>query len=174
MQTIRYISRAAWAVVAATLYKLAFAPVAIAGFVLVPLAIWFGVTRPSRLTGRLIFTAPDWLSLYGNEQDGYDPEWAVTTIYKGWPTFWRRYAWAAWRNKVRNLPFVPSLAWLHEPPTRATFDVRNVLGVRVEIWRAGWMCELKASRSGWFLDVGPRLDQGFEQVSWAFRLIGRR
>ena len=177
MQTLHNILRAAWAIASATAYKLAFAPLAVAGFVLVPVAIWFGVTRPSRLTGKTIFTAPDFLAPWGNEQDGYDPEWAVTTIYKGWPTFWRRYAWAAWRNKCRNVPFVPWLAWLHrkDPDRFVVFDVWRIAGIRIELHWQGWMTELKASKGKWFLDIGPRLDQPTEwgAVSWAFRLIGR-
>lgn len=175
MQTLHNILRAAWAIASATAYKLAFAPLAVAGFVLVPVAILFGVTRPSRLTGKTIFTAPDWLAWFGNEQDGYDPEWAVTTIYKGWPTFWRRYAWAAWRNKIRNVPFVPSLAWLHKPKGQLVWREARIFGVLViVVWR-GWMTELRCSKGRWFLDIGPRLDQPKEwgAVSWAFRPFGR-
>lgn len=170
------LTKALKAVILAAAYKLAFAPVAVLGAVLVPVAILFGVTRTSRLTGRTIFTAPDWLSVYGNEQDGYDPEWAVNTIYKGWPTFLRRYSWAAWRNKVRNLPFVPSLAWLHVPPTEDIKVTSWTKGrLSVEIHESGWMVELKASYKDRFLDIGPRLDQPREwgAVSWAFRPFGK-
>ncbi len=166
-------ARILWALLSATLYWLATIPLALLGFVVVPFAIWFGVSRPSNLTGKLIVTAPNWLALWGNEQDGFDPEWAVATIYKGWPTFWRRYSWAAWRNKVRNLSFVPWLDFLHVP--RGELHERQfALGrftVRVR-WRR-WMTELEYIRGNRFGKFGPRLEQPFNRVSWAMRPWGR-
>lgn len=115
MQILVVITRWLWCVVTATAYQILTLPMDLLGFVVVPFAIWFGVERPSRIyPDRTIFTAPDCLALYGNEQDGYDPPWAVESIYKGWPTFWRRYSWAAWRNKSSNKRF--ALTWLHQPP----------------------------------------------------------
>jgi hypothetical protein len=156
-------------------YKLATFPLRLAGYVLVPFAIWFGVTRPSKLTGETIFTAPDCLAIFGNEQEGYDPQWAIDNLYQGWPTFWRRYSWAAWRNAVRNLPFVLPLFHKPAPDKFATFDVWTWEGFRVELWYRGWLTELKCSKGNWFCDIGPRLDQpeAWGAVSWAFRLAGR-
>jgi hypothetical protein len=165
--------RLIWALVTASLYWLATLWLALLGFVVVPFAIWFGVARPSKLTGRPIFTAPNALSLWGNEQDGFDPEWAVATIYKGWPTFSRRYSWAAWRNKVRNLPFVSWLDFLHLPQGelhQATLTVRQFT-VHVR-WRR-WMTELEYIRGDRFGKFGPRLEQPFSRVSWAMRPWGK-
>jgi len=156
----------------ATLYKLAFGLLALSGFVMVPFAIWFGVTRPSRLTGRVIFTAPDWLGVYGNEQDGFDPANAAT-LYEGWPTFWRRYSWAAWRNKIRNAPFVKALAWLHVPKGPLIVSERRVRKVLLRTRQRGWMIEFEYVGRRRFGDFGPRLDQPFKQVSWAWRPWGR-
>ena len=165
--------RAALTIAFATLYWLATIPLALLGFALVPFAIWFGVTRPSQLTGKPIFTAPDWLALWGNEQDGFDPPWAVASIYKGWPTFWRRYSWAAWRNKVRNLCFVDALSFLH---THGTVSIREVEfgGVLVRVrWSSWWMNELEYVAGKRFGKFGPRLEQPFNRVSWAMRPWGR-
>lgn len=173
---MQVVIRAVAAVVLALLYWLATIPLAMLGFVVVPFAIWFGVTRPSRLTGRPIFTAPDWLAIWGNEQDGFDPEWAVATIYKGWPTFWRRYSWAAWRNKVRNLSFVPWLGFLHRRANASEVHEREILAGRWRItvrWQSWWMNELQYIRGYRFGKFGPRLEQQFGMVSWACRPWGR-
>lgn len=157
------------ALIFASLYKVAMGGLALAGLFMVPFAIWFGVTRPSRLTGKTIFTAPDWLEIFGNEQEGYDSPFALS-LYKGWPTFWRRYAWAAWRNKIRNIPFVPALGWLHTPKgPLGTTEYHLVFRIR----KRGWMTEFEYVGPERFGDFGPRLNQPFKQVSWAWRPWGR-
>lgn len=135
-------------------------------------------THPSPLTGQMI-TAPVRASifhLWGNDQDGLWVDWHIAK----YPPKWRWLApfmWTWWRNKYRNLPFVPSLAWLHktDPDRFVVFDIWNWRGYRIELWWQGWRTELKASKGRWFLDIGPRLDQPTEwgAVSWAFRLFGR-
>lgn len=167
--------RAIWALLTGLAYLLATIPLTVAGFVLVPFAIWFGVERPSRITGRPIFTAPDWLGIYGNEQDGFDPAWAVETIYKGWPTFWRRYSWAAWRNAIRNLCFVDSLAFLHRPKGELVTRERKMGAVTFRIRYRGWMTELEYFTATRFGDFGPRLDHpdAWAGCDWAFRPFGR-
>lgn len=83
--------------------------------------------------------------------------------------------WTWWRNKLRNLPFVPGLRWLHRVPNKPEVWRYHKIGpVLVELYWHGWMTELKASSGNWFLDIGPRLDQPSEwgAVSWAYR-IGR-
>ncbi len=168
------IARAVAAVVSALVYWLATIPLALLGFVVVPFAIWFGVTRPSQLAGKPIFTAPGFLSLWGNEQDGFDPQWAVDTIYKGWPTFWRRYSWAAWRNKVRNLCFVDGLAFLHRRSAFVSVHEFTIGKLRVRVrWQCWWMNELEYIWGERFGKFGPRLEQPFGRVSWALRPWGR-
>lgn len=168
--------RCAWALLAALLYKLAMVPLVLAGFVLVPFAIWFGVHRKSRITGVDIFTAPDWLDLYGNEQEGYDSAFAKS-LHPTWPTFWRRYVWAAWRNKYRNLPFWRPLRWLHRPNPDSSLKSRawTWRGVRFRVSWRGWMTEFEWSRGSRYGDFGPRLDQpdSWGGVSWAFRPWGK-
>jgi len=168
-------ARIAWCILAAFLYKLATAPLKISGFLLVPVAIWFGRNQPDITGTRTIFSAPRWLFIYGNSQDGYDPPWAIETLYAGWPTFWRRYSWAAWRNAIRNLPFVPALAFLHKPKGELQWKQARIGGVLVTLLWRGWLTELKWSKGNRFGDFGPRLDQpeSWGAVSWAFRPFGR-
>ena len=167
--------RALWAILTTTVYWVAMIPLYLAGFVLVPFAIWFGVSRASRITGQRIFTAPDWLAVFGNEQDGFDPEWAIQTIYKGWPTFWRRYSWAAWRNKVRNLSFVPWLAFLHRAKGELVTREFKRGPLLFRIRTRGWMTELEYFTATRFGDIGPRLDQpdAWGGISWAYRPWGK-
>lgn len=177
MQTLHNILRAAWAIASATAYKLAFAPLAVAGLFVVPLVIWRSRWHTSPLTGEQILSVPSGpLFLWANAQDGIDPPW-YREHRKNWPRWWRLYEWTAIRNKCRNLPFLKGLAWLHrkDPDRFVVFDVWRIAGIRIELHWQGWMTELKASKGKWFLDIGPRLDQPTEwgAVSWAFRLIGR-
>lgn len=168
------ILRAGMAVILATLYWLCTIPLALAGFVLVPFVIWTSKWHTSPLTGERIFGVPSGpLFLWSNAQDGLDPPWAVQSIYKGWPTFWRRYSWAAWRNKVRNLSFVPWLAFLHRPKGEIHTRVfrKGKWLVKVE-WR-GWMTEISYYRGQRFGKFGPRLEQPFGHVSWAMRPWGK-
>jgi hypothetical protein len=83
----------------------------------------------------------------------------------------------SWRNKLRNLPFVKALAWLHRPNPRkpVMFDSWLLAGWKVELWWRGWMSELKYSKGNRFGDIGPRLDQpdAWGGVSWAFRPWGK-
>ncbi len=175
------IMRFAWAIFTWVLYLVfvSLLPSAL-GFVLVPFAILFGVRRESRIApGRMIFTAPDWLGWWGNEQDGYDPEWAVTTIYKDWPTFLRRYSWAAWRNKASNVRFI---TWLHPPP-----DPERIAFIQHATWSLcwqGWLCHWEWHRAKGWTEIGwryePKDKQGVAADDWrrhgcgfAARLFGR-
>lgn len=196
MQTLHNILRAAWAVASATLYKLATNPFALAA-VLGLFGYWptasavlvihtagcigaLVTAKPhvSPLTGRAIRSpvrgSAFWL--WGNDQDGLWVGWHIEKYPKAL-RWLAPFMWTWWRNKYRNVPFVPLLNWLHKPdPDRfVVFDFWNWRGFRVEIWRAGWMCELKVSRGRWFADIGVRLDHAdkFGLCSWAFRPFGR-
>lgn len=175
MQILTVIMRLLWCVASATAYKLATLPLTVAGFFVVPFVIWRSRWHTSPLTGEQIFGVPSGpLFLWSNAQDGLDPPWAVNTIYKGWPTFWRRYSWAAWRNSIRNLPFL--LPALHKPPAKPLrYWATEVRGWAVELWWRGWMTELRYSKGKRFGDVGVRLDHAdrFGLCTWAFRLFGK-
>lgn len=169
-----------WCILCAVAYQLITLPLDLLGFIVVPFAILFGVRRKSRIYPESeIYTAPDWLGLYGNEQDGYDPPWAVNTIYKGWPTFWRRYSWAAWRNKSSNKRFI---TWLHPPPDpeRIGFIQGRNWWICWQGWAHNWQWVRKDSWTeiGWRYE--PKDAQGVQANDWrrfgcgvAFRLNGR-
>lgn len=191
-----HIPRAIWAFFAASLYKLATNPFLLAA-VLGVCGYWptaaavlavhtagcigaLLTARPhvSPLTGEVIRSpvrgSAFWL--WGNDQDGLYVGWHAAKYHKRL-RWLAPFLWAWWRNKYRNLPFVPCLAWLHrtDPDRFIVFDIWNWRGFRIELWRQGWLTEIKASKGRWFLDIGPRLDQPTEWggVSWAFRTYGR-
>jgi hypothetical protein len=176
MQILTITARLLWCVATATAYKLTTLPLTVAGFFVVPFVIWRAEWHTSPLTGERIFGVPSGpLFLWSNAQDGLDPPWAVESIYKGWPTFWRRYSWAAWRNSIRNLPFVPWLSWLHLPKGELRVTEWTWRGARFRIRARGWMTEFEYFTAKRFGDFGPRLDQpdAWGAVSWAFRIAGR-
>lgn len=138
------------------------------------LAVIFGQWRVSRLSGDLIYTAPDWLFVLGNEQEGYDSEFAKS-LHPTWGKFARRFVWIAWRNKARNLPFVESLNWLHFPKGPTQVFEKTSKGILWRVRKRGWMIEVEYVGKKYYGDFGPRLDQPQEWggVSWAFRPRGR-
>jgi hypothetical protein len=111
-----------WAFFTFAVYQVLMIPLNLLGFIVVPFAIWFGRVQPS-VFGTPIFSAPRALWLWGNQQEGYDSDFAKA-LYPGWSTFWRRYSWAAWRNKTNNVRFVK---FFHPPPDpkRIQFKVRK-------------------------------------------------
>lgn len=126
----------------------------------------------SPLTGLAIRTAPRFLWVLGNDQDGYLSRWGLHPTWRWWAV---AFAECAWRNKLRNLPFVSWLRWLHVPHgTLITREVQ-VLGLTLRMRARGWMTELEWIAGRHFGDIGPRLDQpdAWGGVSWAFRLWGR-
>jgi hypothetical protein len=169
------ILRAIWAVAAATLYKLAFAPLAVAGLFIVPLVIWRSRWHTSPLTGEQILSVPSGpLFLWANAQDGIDPPW-YREHRKNWPRWWRLYEWTAIRNKCRNLPFLKGMGWLHRPPGPVVVREFDAFGVRFRCRQSGWMAELEYFYGKRFGDFGVRLDHAdkFGLCSWAFRPFGR-
>jgi hypothetical protein len=151
-----------------------------AWLLLCAVAVATGVRRKSRLAGLEevdIFTAHRYLGLLGDEQQGWTPQFLVDKWPKWAPLWLVAFSCCAWRNKLRNLPFLPSLQWLHRPDPDALpiFDLWTIGGVRFELHWRGWLTELRASKGKWFLDIGPRLDQpdAWGGVSWAFRPFGR-
>lgn len=162
--------RAPLAVASTIVYWATTLPLDIIGAaVAVPLAILFGKEQPDITGTKTIYSAPKWLWLWGNQQDGYDPEWAVQTIYKGWSKFRRRYSWAAWRNRTSNLRFLG----LFKP----TKPIQEIRGKTWHVQWSGWLTE-------WFWDhpskskftkFGARLGPEWtkEGTNFAFRLYAR-
>jgi hypothetical protein len=188
------ILRAIWAVAAAMVYKLATNPFALAAvlglFGYWPTAAAVLVIHTAGCIGALVTAKPHvspltgqairspvrgsafWL--WGNDQDGLWVGWHIEKYPKAL-RWLAPFMWTWWRNKYRNVPFVPLLDWLHKPKGQLVWREARIFGVLViVVWR-GWMTELRCSKGGWFLDVGPRLDQpeGWGGVSWAFRPFGR-
>lgn len=176
-------SRWLWCASTATLYQALTTPLDLLGVITVPLAIRFGVHRRSRIyPTKTIFTAPSWLHWWGNEQEGYDPPWAVQSIYKGWPTFWRRYSWAAWRNKSSNKRFTLT-TWLHQPPDPAR--IRFIpFGPGSWLCWQGWRTNWQWARRTSWTELGWRYSpsdvHGLPASDWrrfgcgvAFRPYGR-
>lgn len=100
------------------------------GLVLVPLAIATGRKEISRTFPKhVIYNAPKLLWLWGNDEDGYDPEWYAER-QAHWSRFKRRYVWAAIRNPTNNLRFIRRL----HPAPRAD----KVRAVRGDNWYLCW------------------------------------
>jgi len=92
----------------------------VVGFFVIPVAILFGKTKLS-LTGVNIFSAPRGLWLFGNDEDGYDPNW-YRILHPTWGVFKRRWVWAAFRNSVNNLRFIKVL---NPPPQMDKIQYRR-------------------------------------------------
>jgi hypothetical protein len=168
-----------WCILTSTAYQVLTLPLDILGAVVVPFAILFGHNQPDITGTKTIYSAPKWLWLWGNQQDGYDPEWAVNTIYKGWPVFLRRYSWAAWRNKSSNKRFI---LWLHPAPEpeRIGFIQGRNWWICWQGWAHNWQWVRKKSWTeiGWRYE--PKDAQGVAETDWrqygcgvAFRLRGK-
>lgn len=106
---------------------LVFVLLTIPGLVLTIPAIYFSRPMWSPYTGRLIITAPPWLWLFGNDEDGFDPSW-YEEYRPTWPRWFRMWEWAAVRNSVNNLRFV---SWF-SPPLDPTMT-------KVATYRNSWI-----------------------------------
>ncbi len=95
-----------------------FAIPAVVGFIVIPLLICTGRyrMRPSKHFDRSVLQFPWWAWPLSNQEDGVDglrggdpaqAWWAEKT--QGWPDAKRIFVWAAIRNPVDNLRFVPLL-----------------------------------------------------------------
>lgn len=175
-----------WCVVSALVYYIVLLPLTLAGFFLVPIAFIFAEWRESRIyPGRHILAAPDWLFIYGNEQDGFIPEPShIPAYYAEWRfrfarwlpdgvrTFILAYLWAAWRNKVSNIRF---LGW---PKIRSGDELEVVAGgSNWYIIRSGWLMLWLWARpeSRTFTQAGARIDKAWSKfgVNFTIRLNGR-
>lgn len=195
---LQLIWRLLWCVATATAYQVATNPyvfavlLAIAGhwragaalvlgwLALCAVAVATGVHRKSRLAGLEdvdIFTAHRYLGLLGDEQQGWTPPFLVAKWPRWAPLWLVAFSCCAWRNRLRNLPFVPSLAWLHRPEGE-THTVHWTIGdIGLSLKSRGLFTELHWYwiEKRLFGDIGPRLDQPDQWggISWAFRLVGK-
>ena len=120
--------RLTWAIATFVVYQLVMIPLWLLGWVAVPLAIKFGQWERSAMNGALIYNAPAWLWLWGNDEDGLDPVW-YRVANPTWSPFKRQLIWAAWRNSVNN---VRCIKWLHPAPVAER--------IRFVRWGDSWLC----------------------------------
>jgi hypothetical protein len=142
-------------------------------------AVLFAVRRPSRIYPELeILTAPKWLHILGNEQEGYDSPFAKS-LHPTWKPFIRRFVWAAWRNKTSNVRFI---LWLHPAPEPERIGF--IQGRNWWICWQGWAHNWQWVRSKSWTEIGwryePKDAQGVAETDWrqygcgvAFRLRGK-
>lgn len=125
----------------------------LSGLFLVPVAIATHQTELSRTWPRhRITNAPKFLWFWGNDEDGYDPEW-YARAHPTWNRFVRRYMWAAVRNPANNLRFIKSL---HPPP-----DPTRIRFAKGERWLLCWQGLLYR-----FTYTGPKREYS---IGWKYR-----
>lgn len=150
-----------WLALTVILYECIALPLAVLGLFLVPLAIAFRQLEPARAApGRVITNAPRWLWLWGNDEDGYQPDW-YAAAHPQWSAWRRMYIWAAIRNSVNNLRFVRAL---HPPPNPARYRTWR-RGVVTLIWQ-GWASRLIVNERTWWLAIGWKYDPDSEPAYW--------
>lgn len=125
------------------------------GLLIVPVAIMFRQVIPSPIDGRPITTAPDWLWLWGNDEEGYCSQFAKDNGPPAWvaklitsPSF-SMWWWAAIRNTVDNLRFV---RWLCPPPDKNR--IQFLQGAWWALTWQGWLHHLTVIKFGYEFTVG--------------------
>lgn len=116
------------------------------GLLLSPVSILLARPQVSQITCLRILNAPRWLWLFGNDEDGFDPEW-YRKAHPTWPRFWRMLVWSAWRNPVNNLRFCE---WLYAPPVLGRVQIKQIHGWLL-LWQ-GWRCRIVSP--AWRLTIG--------------------
>lgn len=149
---LKVIAKAAWAVVQASVINLAQVPLDVLGAVVVPFAIWFGHDQPDITGTKTIFSAPKWLWLWGNQQEGYDAPKSLE-LHPTMGAFKRRWLWAAWRNRTSNFRF---LGWF-----KPTKPVKVLSGGNWKITTSGmlahWLWDHPEKKK--FTAFGARIDK---------------
>ena len=148
-------ARLAWALLTFIVYDvLSFVLLIVPGYFIVPVAILFRVMEMSPITqgGPPIVNAPFLLWLWGNDEDGYEPEWYVKAT-PTWNRYVRMWVWAAWRNAANNLRFVKAL---HPPPVVGEVQAitRYRSWGRVELVWQGLFCRLNIYTPKWEFRIG--------------------
>ena len=112
----------------------------VAGLPVVAVAIPFRVSSVSASDGRAIVNLPRWAWLFGNDYDGLQGDkrgwWTDNTPF-GWPvdSFASMWWWAAIRNPVNNLRFVPGISC---PVSECLITYRGHYSVEDKPDRGGW------------------------------------
>jgi len=144
-----------WAIVSILAYELLTLPLTILGFVVVPVAIYRGRWQISPINGRTIYTAPRWLWLWGNDEDGYDPQW-YREANPTWGPLRRMYTWAALRNSVNNLRFVKLL---NPPPVPSRVKFAAINHNATLVWQGAFSRIIWTTRTHWY-GAGWKYDPG--------------
>jgi hypothetical protein len=176
---VRAVLLAGWAVLQSAVAWLVGLPLDLLGLLVVPFAILFGHNQVDITGTRIIYSAPKWLWLWGNQQDGYDPrdedipyqyaEWRREFGIKKYPRlrqFILRYLWAAWRNKTSNVRFL-GLVVPKKP-------IKKIVGKNYVITTSGWLTHWLWTRKKSWTAFGARLDKGWTKygTNFAMRLRG--
>lgn len=159
------ILRLVWAVISIATYELLTLRLTILGFLVVPLAIYRGQWQISPINGRTIFTAPRWLWLWGNLEDGYDPQW-YREANPEWGAFKRMYIWAAIRNSVNNLRFIKAL---NPPPVPERIRFAAVNHSCTLCWQGAFSRIVWTSKTHWYgcgWKYDPQDQQGISDKDW--------
>lgn len=138
-------ARLIWAIFTWLIYELLSGVLVVLGLLLVPLAIELGHCETSRITGKLIYTAPRALWLFGNDEDGYQPDW-YRILNPTWSAWRRMFMWAAIRNPVSNLRFIKSL----HPPQRADRVQWITRGAFTFVWQGLFSRLIYDGHRSWF------------------------
>lgn len=139
--------RVIWLLIVGTLYNLVlWLPLFLLGLVLMPVACLCGHNMVSPITKKEIFNAPWWLWIWGNDEDGILPRYyhpfTVEKDKLGWSSFRITYVWAALRNSVDNLKYVP---WIN-PPVLPVYIIKvapkqfHINSTWSFIWWKGYGC----------------------------------
>jgi hypothetical protein len=122
------------------------------GFVVVAIAIPFRVNGISKSDGRPIVNLPRWAWLFGNDYDGLLGDshgtWAASTPW-GLPvdSFISMYTWAALRNPVENMRFLPLWSC---PLSECVATYKGQSFVRDKPESVGWQfVTIKRKAGGW-------------------------
>lgn len=146
-------------VISWTTYEVLSGVLMLAGLILIPVAIAYRqwVTSPLPMFDeygrpatqpRLITTAPSWLWLYGNDEDGFCPEW-YRVLHPAWHPWRLMFMWAAIRNPVNNLRFIKAL----HPPQRAAEVRWATWGSFTLVWQ-GLLSRLIYDGSDYWFAIG--------------------
>lgn len=152
------------------LYEACSGVLVLLGLFLVPVAIKLGSWWKSPINGQSIYSAPRFLWLWGNDEDGYKPAW-YRLITPTWSEWTRMYAWGAIRNPVNNLRFIKCL----HPPQRADRVHWIMRGNFIFVWqgilsRLIYRSEKYEFSIGWKYEPEAKDAEGWQAYGQGFGL----